>query len=95
MPHIITSAKGERIDLDVIKIKGQLAQAPMNVEVARRKSLIDGKEEKPRRAVFDPTADLPAAQAALADIRTESKAETVTTTETFEEVPAPPPTKKK
>lgn len=98
MPHIITTAKGERVDLDVIKIKGQLAQAPMNVEVARRKSLLDGREEKPRRQpVFDPLANLPEAEAALADLRTESKAVVVPgQPETFEEpAPAPVATNKK
>lgn len=95
MPNIITTARGERVDLDVIKIKGQLAQAPMNIEVERRKRLIDNKEEKPKRAVFDLTANRAAAEAALVDLKQESKAELVSGPETFEATPAPTVTKKK
>lgn len=91
MANIITTARGVRVDLDVIKIKGQLAQAPMNVEVARRKTLLDGREERPRRQAFDPLANLPEAEAALADLRVESQASPEPTIETFEEPPAPAP----
>lgn len=49
MPRIYRSARGEPVDFDAVVIKQQLAQAPMNVEVARRKEFIDNKEEKPRR----------------------------------------------
>lgn len=90
MPNIITTARGERVDLDVIKIKGQIAQAPMNIEVQRRKRLIDSKEEKPKRAVFDLTASKDA-KAALEDLRVASKAEPTPAVETFEvQQPKPP-----
>ena len=36
------------VDFDTIVIKQQLANAPMNVEVARRKEFIDSIEGKPR-----------------------------------------------
>lgn len=49
MPRIYKSAKGESVNFDAVMIKNQLAQAPMNIEVARRKNFIDSKEEKPRR----------------------------------------------
>lgn len=49
MPRIYKSARGEPVDFDAVVIKQQLAQAPMNIEVARRKEFIDNKEEKPRR----------------------------------------------
>ena len=48
MPRIVRTARGEQIDFDTIMIKQQLAQAPMNVEVARRKEFIDSKEGKAR-----------------------------------------------
>ena len=48
MPRIVRTARGEQIDFDVIILKQQLAQAPMNVEVARRKEFIDSKEGKTR-----------------------------------------------
>ncbi len=95
MPNIITTARGERVDLDVIKIKGQLAQAPMNIEVERRKRLIDNKEEKPKRApLFDLTVNKPEAEAALAVIKQESKVVPDKSPESFE-VAAEKPTKKK
>lgn len=50
MPRIIRTARGEQVDFDTIIIKQQLAQAPMNVEVARRKEFIDSKEGKVRGA---------------------------------------------
>lgn len=90
MPNVITTARGERIDLDVIKIKGQLAQAPMNIEVERRKKFIDMKEERPKRAAYDLTVT-PEALAALEAIKQESKATPETGPESFE----PPPEKKK
>jgi hypothetical protein len=48
MPRIVRTARGEQVDFDTIVIKQQLAQAPMNVEVARRKEFIDSKEGKQR-----------------------------------------------
>jgi len=50
MPRIVRTARGELVDFDTIVIKQQLAQAPMNVEVARRKEFIDSKEGKVRGA---------------------------------------------
>ena len=50
MPRIVKTARGEMIDFDVIILKQQLAQAPMNIEVARRKEFIDSKEGKARGA---------------------------------------------
>jgi len=50
MPRIVRTARGELIDFDMILIKNQLAQAPMNIEVARRKEFIDSKESKAREA---------------------------------------------
>jgi hypothetical protein len=48
MPRIVRTARGETVDFDAILIKQQIAQAPMNIEVARRKEFIDSKEGKPR-----------------------------------------------
>jgi hypothetical protein len=48
MPRIVRTARGELVDFDAILIKQQIAQAPMNIEVARRKEFIDSKEGKPR-----------------------------------------------
>lgn len=48
MPRIVRTARGEQVDFDTIIIKQQLAQAPMNIEVARRKEFIDSKEGKAR-----------------------------------------------
>lgn len=46
MPRNVRSARGDVVDFDTIIIKQQLAQAPMNIEVARRKNFIDSKERK-------------------------------------------------
>jgi len=48
MPRIVRTARGVQLDFDTIIIKQQLAQAPMNIEVARRKEFIDSKEGKAR-----------------------------------------------
>ena len=48
MPRIVRTARGDLVDFDAILIKQQISQAPMNVEVARRKELIDAKEGKSR-----------------------------------------------
>ena len=48
MPRIVRTARGELIDFDALIIKQQLAAAPMNVEVANRKSFIDTQEAKKR-----------------------------------------------
>lgn len=44
MPRLVRSARGEIVDFDLILIKNQLAQAPQNIEVARRQQFIDSKE---------------------------------------------------
>lgn len=48
MPRIVRTGRGELVDFDAIIIKQQLAEAPMNIEVQRRKDFIDAKEGKPR-----------------------------------------------
>lgn len=50
MPKIVRTARGEQIDFDSIVIKQQIAQAPMNIDVAKRKEFIDSKEGKVRGA---------------------------------------------
>lgn len=39
------SARGEVVDFDLLLIKQQLADAPQNIEVARRQEFIDNKEQ--------------------------------------------------
>lgn len=56
MPRTIRTARGDEVDFDAIVIKQQLAQAPMNIEVAQRKRFIDAKEEKPKRSFIDHNA---------------------------------------
>ena len=52
MPRIVRTARGDTVDFDAILIKHQLSQAPMNIDVARRKQFIDSKEGKqPKPAV--------------------------------------------
>lgn len=48
MPRIVRTARGELVDFDAVIIKQQLAEAPMNVEVANRKKFIDTQEAKKR-----------------------------------------------
>ena len=48
MPRQVRTARGDLIDFDALVIKQQLAQAPMNVEVANRKQFIDTQEAKKR-----------------------------------------------
>lgn len=84
MPNIITTARGESVDLDVIKIKGQLAQAPMNVDVERRKKFIDTKEEKPKRAPIE-LVPTPEVIEALEALKAESKIEPSSGPESFED----------
>lgn len=56
MARIIRTARGESVDFDAIMIKQQLAQAPMNIEVEKRKRFIDSREEKPKRSFIDHNA---------------------------------------
>lgn len=44
MARIYRTARGDQVDFDAIKIKQQLSQAPMTVDVERRKDHIDNKE---------------------------------------------------
>ena len=48
MPRLIRTARGDLVDFDALIIKQQLANAPMNVEVANRKQFIDTQEAKRR-----------------------------------------------
>lgn len=50
MPRIYLSARGEPVDFDALLIKQKLAQAPVNIDVARRQAFIDSKEGRPARA---------------------------------------------
>jgi hypothetical protein len=50
MPRNVRTARGEVIDFDAVVIKQQIASAPMNIDVARRKEFIDSKEGKVRGA---------------------------------------------
>lgn len=65
MPRNVRTARGEVVDFDTIIIKQQLAQAPMNIEVERRKKFIDAKESKARgqrRPIAQPTLIVDPAQ---------------------------------
>jgi hypothetical protein len=66
MPRIVRTARGELVDFDAILIKQQLAQAPMNIEVARRKQFIDSKESKAKSVRESAQAEADAAVAAYA-----------------------------
>lgn len=46
MARTVRSARGEEVDFDAIRIKQQLAEAPTNIEVARRQAFIDTREGK-------------------------------------------------
>jgi hypothetical protein len=48
MARNVRTARGDIVDFDTIVIKQALADAPMNIEVARRKNFIDAKESKLR-----------------------------------------------
>lgn len=50
MPRIVRTARGDLVDFDALVIKQKLAEAPMNIEVERRKTFIDAKEGKVRGA---------------------------------------------
>jgi hypothetical protein len=42
------SARGEPVDFDAVLIKQQLAQAPMTIDVEKRKTFIESKEVRKR-----------------------------------------------
>ena len=48
MPRMYLSARGEPVDFDAVLIKQQLAQAPMTVDVEKRKTFIESKEVRKR-----------------------------------------------
>ena len=49
MPKNVRTARGDVVDFDTLRIKQSLAQAPMNIEVERRKKFIDTKEGTARQ----------------------------------------------
>ena len=51
------TARGELVDFDAIIIKQQLSEAPMNIEVERRKKLIDAKESRKQVLIEDPVVE--------------------------------------
>lgn len=50
MPKNVRTARGEVIDFDMLVLKQKIADAPMNIEVQRRREFIDSKEGKGRGA---------------------------------------------
>ena len=56
MPRNVRTARGDVVDFDTIRIKQQLADAPMLIEVERRKSFIDSKESRAKRNQQQSTA---------------------------------------
>ena len=62
MPRIVRTARGELVDFDTIIIKQQLAQAPMNIEVARRKEFIDSREGSTRSVKIEESVIEPIVQ---------------------------------
>lgn len=57
MARNVRTARGDIVDFDALIIKQQIAQAPMNIEVARRKEFIDSKEGKVRGQRVAPTPE--------------------------------------
>jgi hypothetical protein len=43
MPKVVRSARGERLDFDLLKIKQQIASAPAPTDVKAREKFIDSK----------------------------------------------------
>lgn len=70
MPKLVRTARGKIIDFDALMIKHQLAQAPMNIEVARRKQFIDTKETKSKVIRDAAQAEADAAIAAYQEAET-------------------------
>ena len=75
MPRQVRTARGDLVDFDAIVIKQQLAQSPMNIEVANRKKFIDTQEAKKR------------GQRAPAPVQTQIPTIEPTTEETVKSVP--------
>ena len=66
------TARGELVDFDAIIIKQQLSEAPMNIEVERRKKLIDAKESRKQiQLIEDPVDEVITDQAEDFDIQSE------------------------
>ena len=53
MSRQVQTARGVIIDFDELQIKQQLAAAPMNIEVARRKNFIENKEVPGKQKIPD------------------------------------------
>lgn len=53
MSRQVQTARGVTIDFDELLIKQQLANAPMNIEVARRKNFIENKEVSAKQQIPD------------------------------------------
>lgn len=60
MGRMVRTARGDLVDFDAIMIKQQLAEAPMNIEVQRRKNFIDDREDVGRRRNKTTTPEVPA-----------------------------------
>jgi len=43
MPKVVRSARGEKVNFDLLKIKQQISAAPKTTDVAARENFIDGK----------------------------------------------------
>jgi hypothetical protein len=64
MPRIVRTASGKLLDFDALLIKQQLAQAPVNVQVAQRREFIDSKERTRGQKKPEPAIEAPAQQEA-------------------------------
>ena len=87
MPRTVRTARGEEVDFDTIIIKQALAQAPMNVEVARRKDFIDTKEQTRRAPPVGVTTDGPIDQATFVAPENFDAVEPIKKTKKVEPVP--------
>lgn len=87
MPKKVRTALGEEIDFDMIRLKQQIAEAPMNIEVQRRKEFIDNKEGKARGSRV--------ASSSVVEEAVEIASQTSPTASDFEVEGDPTPTKRK
>jgi len=91
MARNVRTARGDLVDFDAIIIKQQLAQAPMNIEVQKRKQFIDSKEGKPRGGAKEvPAAPLEVKKAELIKEEPVKQAAPVQAAKPVEVKPAPP-----
>jgi hypothetical protein len=94
MARTYLSAKGSVVDFDAVMIKQQLAQAPMQIEVERRKKFIDSKEQGVKRPAPPPVpTELPTA--VIPDIAYEPEVATAALGKVSEPVPILPERTKK